>query len=63
MIHTNGLTGNEAAALRERFHQVILKAGYAEPAAQSILEHHFYGYLDNLPVFYEMLAKYERNAP
>lgn len=50
--------------LRERFHKVILGAGYGEGAAQAILEEYFERYMNDVPDFVKMLAAYEtKNFP
>jgi hypothetical protein len=47
--------------LRERFHQVILKAGYSEIAAQGILEEWFEKYYaGDRAEFIKMLEEYEK---
>ena len=46
---------------RERFHKVILGAGYGEQAAQSILAEWFDQYMTNFPEFIKMLEEYEKN--
>ena len=48
--------------LRERFHRVILGAGYSEIAAQSILQEWFGKYLQDVRSFTEMLERYETLA-
>lgn len=46
--------------LRERFHKVILGAGYPEPGATRILNRHFDEYMDHdVPEFVKMLVEYE----
>lgn len=52
------MTGDEY--LRDRFHKVIIGAGYSEAAAQGILAEYFIEYMKDVPKFMEMLARYER---
>lgn len=52
---------NDREALRERFHKVILSAGYTEEAARKILAEWFERYTQDVPRFIEMMASYERN--
>jgi hypothetical protein len=51
-------SGN-AEQLRDRFHRVILGAGYQEAAAQGILAEYFDQYMKDVPRFIEMLRDYE----
>lgn len=48
-------------ALRERFHKVILSAGYSEIAAKGILEEWFEKYMLDIPSFVKMMENYEKN--
>lgn len=50
-----------SAAMRERFHKVILSAGYSEEAAQSILDKYHDEYMKDFPAFIKMLESYEAN--
>ena len=45
--------------LRERFHKVILGAGYSENASQGILAEYFDQYMQDVPEFVKMLEAYE----
>lgn len=48
--------------LYERFHKVILGAGYPEPGATRILNRHFDEYMEKgIPEFVQMLQDYEAN--
>lgn len=48
--------------LYERFHKVILGAGYPEPGATRILNRHFDEYMAaGVPEFVQMLVDYENN--
>jgi len=47
--------------LRERFHKVILGAGYSEAAAQGILDEWFDKYMLDIPRFVTMLEEYEND--
>jgi hypothetical protein len=48
--------------LRERFHRVVIGAGYSELAAQSILERWLETYLQDVRAFTERLERYENSA-
>lgn len=48
-------------ALKERFHKVILLAGYTEEASQQILTEWFDEYMKDVPKFEAMMKNYEDN--
>lgn len=55
-------TEYERKVLRERFHKVILGAGYNEEAAQGILDKYLEEYLTNTSAFIVMLESYEKES-
>lgn len=45
--------------LHKRFHEVIIKRGYSECAADGILREWFDKYMQDVPAFVKMLEAYE----